>query len=122
MFSPASPEGRHSPAIRLGCRSLTAVAMARSPGASFGELPPIIAKRHRATTVAMSGPSAKDGRPVNRQVGKRQVGNREGGELEAHTDFAREMSYGDYLQLDRLLDLQRLVSKSHDELLFVTIH
>jgi tryptophan 2,3-dioxygenase len=45
-----------------------------------------------------------------------------GGELEAHTDFAREMSYGDYLQLDPLLGLQRLVSKSHDELLFITIH
>ncbi|MBI1779074.1 MAG: tryptophan 2,3-dioxygenase [Proteobacteria bacterium] len=40
----------------------------------------------------------------------------------AHTDFAKEMSYGDYLQLDQLLSAQRLVSGSHDELLFITIH
>lgn len=39
-----------------------------------------------------------------------------------HVDFAGAMSYGDYLQLDRLLGAQRPLSASHDELLFITIH
>src|SRR5258708_25557639 len=60
-----------------------------------------------ATRGTMSGSSSKSGTP---------------GESGAHTDFSGEMSYGDYLQLDRLLDSQRLVSDSHDELLFITIH
>ena len=41
---------------------------------------------------------------------------------EAHTDFARAMSYGDYLQLDKLLAAQQPRSDSHDELLFIIIH
>jgi tryptophan 2,3-dioxygenase len=40
----------------------------------------------------------------------------------AHTDFKGEMSYGDYLALDRLLDAQHPRSSSHDELLFIVIH
>jgi tryptophan 2,3-dioxygenase len=32
------------------------------------------------------------------------------------------MSYGDYLQLDRLLSAQRPLSDAHDELLFIVIH
>ncbi len=40
----------------------------------------------------------------------------------AHTDFKGEMSYADYLSLDRLLDAQNPRSTSHDELLFITIH
>ncbi len=40
----------------------------------------------------------------------------------AHTDFSGEMSYGDYLQLDRLLDAQRPLSPSHDETLFIIQH
>jgi tryptophan 2,3-dioxygenase len=39
-----------------------------------------------------------------------------------HTDFAGEMSYADYLALDRLLDAQQMRSTSHDELLFIVIH
>ena len=39
-----------------------------------------------------------------------------------HTDFRRAMTYGDYLQLDRLLDRQRPLSDSHDEVLFIVIH
>jgi tryptophan 2,3-dioxygenase len=41
---------------------------------------------------------------------------------EAHTDFAGAMSYGDYLQLDKLLGAQKPLSDSHDELLFIIIH
>ncbi|WP_137179852.1 tryptophan 2,3-dioxygenase [Roseomonas sp. AR75] len=38
------------------------------------------------------------------------------------TDFARKMSYGDYLGLDALLGAQKPLSGQHDELLFITIH
>ena len=38
------------------------------------------------------------------------------------TDFARRMSYGDYLHLDQLLAAQQPRSGQHDELLFITIH
>ena len=40
----------------------------------------------------------------------------------AHLDFSRAMSYGDYLQLDRLLACQMPVSDKHDEMLFIVIH
>ncbi|HYD99207.1 MAG TPA: tryptophan 2,3-dioxygenase [Alphaproteobacteria bacterium] len=40
----------------------------------------------------------------------------------AHGDFAAEMSYGDYLALDRLLACQTPRSDSHDEMLFIVIH
>ncbi len=39
-----------------------------------------------------------------------------------HTDFRGRMSYGDYLQLDRLLDCLKPLSPQHDETLFITIH
>jgi tryptophan 2,3-dioxygenase len=39
-----------------------------------------------------------------------------------HTDFAGAMSYGDYLQLDKLLSAQEPRSESHDEMLFIIIH
>jgi tryptophan 2,3-dioxygenase len=40
----------------------------------------------------------------------------------AHTDFSGEMSYGDYLQLDRLLTAQRPLSANHNEMLFIVQH
>jgi tryptophan 2,3-dioxygenase len=40
----------------------------------------------------------------------------------AHTDFRGEMSYGDYLRLDQLLDCQRPLTERHDETLFIVIH
>ncbi len=40
----------------------------------------------------------------------------------AHTDFSAEMSYGDYLQLDRLLEAQRPLSPNHNEMLFIIQH
>lgn len=39
-----------------------------------------------------------------------------------HTDFQKEMTYGDYLQLDKVLSSQRRVSDHHDEMLFIIIH
>jgi tryptophan 2,3-dioxygenase len=44
------------------------------------------------------------------------------GEAGAHTDFAGEMSYGDYLGLDALLSAQRPLSTNHNELLFIIQH
>ena len=40
----------------------------------------------------------------------------------AHTDFSSEMSYGDYLRLDRLLDAQHPLSANHNEMLFIIQH
>jgi len=40
----------------------------------------------------------------------------------ALTDFTRRMSYGDYLQLDKILTAQAPLSKAHDELLFIIQH
>jgi tryptophan 2,3-dioxygenase len=39
-----------------------------------------------------------------------------------HTQFAGEMSYGDYLHLDRLLDAQHPLSGNHNEMLFIIQH
>ena len=38
------------------------------------------------------------------------------------TDFKKDMSYGDYLQLDSLLTSQQQLSDHHDEMLFIVIH
>ena len=40
----------------------------------------------------------------------------------AHVDFKKAMSYGDYLQLDLLLDAQKPRSSEHNELLFIVQH
>lgn len=40
----------------------------------------------------------------------------------AHTDFSREMSYGDYLRLDLILSAQAPLTDAHDEMLFVVQH
>lgn len=39
-----------------------------------------------------------------------------------YTDFAHSMTYGDYLQLDAVLDSQKRLSGHHDEMLFIIIH
>jgi len=38
------------------------------------------------------------------------------------TDLEGQLTYGRYLDLERLLDCQRPVSESHDEMLFIVIH
>ncbi len=45
-------------------------------------------------------------------------------ELEStiHTDFKEEMSYSDYLQLNKVLSAQQPLSNEHDEMLFIVIH
>jgi tryptophan 2,3-dioxygenase len=39
-----------------------------------------------------------------------------------HTDFKKDMSYGDYLNLDQVLSAQHPISDEHDEYLFIIIH
>ncbi len=39
-----------------------------------------------------------------------------------YTDFKDRMSYGDYLNLDMVLNAQQLRSNEHDEMLFIIIH
>ena len=41
---------------------------------------------------------------------------------DVHWDFDRDMSYGEYLQLDKVLAAQRPLSGQHDEMLFIVIH
>ncbi len=41
---------------------------------------------------------------------------------DAITDFARRMSYGDYLDIDAILAAQHPLSDAHDELLFIIQH
>ncbi|PLR98424.1 tryptophan 2,3-dioxygenase [Bacillus sp. T33-2] len=43
-------------------------------------------------------------------------------EKSIHTDFQKEMSYGSYLQLDKILTSQQRISAHHDEMLFIIIH
>jgi tryptophan 2,3-dioxygenase len=39
-----------------------------------------------------------------------------------HTDFKEDMSYGDYLCLEKILSAQQPQSEQHDEMLFIIIH
>ncbi|MBM7551920.1 tryptophan 2,3-dioxygenase [Thalassobacillus pellis] len=41
---------------------------------------------------------------------------------QVHTDFREKMTYGEYLDLDRLLSSQNRLSDHHDEMLFIIIH
>lgn len=43
-------------------------------------------------------------------------------ETNIHTDFKNSMTYGEYLQLDKILSAQRRLSGHHDEVLFIVIH
>lgn len=43
-------------------------------------------------------------------------------EEDMHVDLAGKLSYGAYLQLDRLLSAQRPVTQEHDEVAFIIIH
>ena len=39
-----------------------------------------------------------------------------------HTDFREDMTYGDYLSLEQILNNQNRLSNHHDEMLFIIIH
>jgi tryptophan 2,3-dioxygenase len=53
--------------------------------------------------------------------GKDDLGGRFAGET-YHADMAGQMSYGDYLQLDTLLNCQTNLTGAHDESLFFILH
>ncbi len=36
-----------------------------------------------------------------------------------HTDFKKDMTYGEYLNLDKILSAQERLSGHHDEMLFI---
>jgi tryptophan 2,3-dioxygenase len=41
---------------------------------------------------------------------------------QAQLDFSTDMSYGDYLHLDQVLDAQHPLSPDHNEMLFIVQH
>ncbi|WP_276609397.1 tryptophan 2,3-dioxygenase [Bacillus sp. N1-1] len=43
-------------------------------------------------------------------------------EASIHTDFKNNMTYGEYLSLDKILEGQNRLSDHHDEMLFIIIH
>jgi tryptophan 2,3-dioxygenase len=43
-------------------------------------------------------------------------------EKNIHTDFSNNMTYGEYLQLNKILSSQKRLSGHHDEMLFIVIH
>lgn len=49
-------------------------------------------------------------------------GNEFESEKNIHTDFNEKMTYGEYLDLDKLLSSQNRLSDHHDEMLFIIIH
>ncbi|MED4753738.1 tryptophan 2,3-dioxygenase [Brevibacillus choshinensis] len=59
---------------------------------------------------------------MTNQSGQHQINNSNELEKDIHTDFGKDMTYGDYLQLDRLLASQTRLSDHHDEMLFIVIH
>src|SRR3954466_16420675 len=44
------------------------------------------------------------------------------GDEKAQLDFSQSMSYGDYLQLDKILSAQQPLSPDHNEMLFIVQH
>lgn len=53
---------------------------------------------------------------------KRQGENATSSEKQIHTDFTNNMTYGEYLNLDKILSAQNRLSGHHDEMLFIVIH
>ncbi|MFC7370570.1 tryptophan 2,3-dioxygenase [Fictibacillus iocasae] len=53
---------------------------------------------------------------------KEQLNARSTSESGIHTDFTNNMTYSEYLQLDRILSSQNRLSGHHDEMLFIVIH
>ena len=67
--------------------------------------------------------SEQGSEPINEQGNAQQnVNNIRNLEDGIQKDFSKNMSYGDYLNLEKLLDLQEPRSSQHDEMLFIIIH
>ncbi len=61
---------------------------------------------------------ARGGCPMHATAGPEGIVHDEGAKL----DFARDMSYGDYLRLDAVLNAQHPLSPDHNEMLFIVQH
>jgi tryptophan 2,3-dioxygenase len=61
---------------------------------------------------------ARGGCPMHATAGPEGIVHAEGAKL----DFARDMSYGDYLRLDAVLNAQHPLSPDHNEMLFIVQH
>ncbi|MCK6424159.1 MAG: tryptophan 2,3-dioxygenase [Burkholderiaceae bacterium] len=66
----------------------------------------------------MTSDAAAPPPPAREAATPEQIVAEEGAQL----DFRRDMSYGDYLQLDRILAAQQPLSDAHDEMLFIVQH
>lgn len=64
---------------------------------------------HGSPASAVPGPVSADGERIVAEEG-------------AQLDFARDMSYGDYLHLDQVLSAQHPLSPDHNEMLFIVQH
>lgn len=62
------------------------------------------------------GRKGPDAKPAMAEMEGRLAGER------FHADFRDRMTYGDYLQLDTVLNAQHCVTGTHDEMLFIIIH
>jgi tryptophan 2,3-dioxygenase len=67
----------------------------------------------------MSCPHHEAGDPAD---GEQGAGERIVREEGAQLDFSRDMSYGDYLHLDEVLNAQHPLSPEHNEMLFIVQH
>jgi len=67
----------------------------------------------------MSCPHHEAGGPAD---GEQGAGERIVREEGAQLDFSRDMSYGDYLHLDEVLNAQHPLSPEHNEMLFIVQH
>ena len=68
--------------------------------------------------VARGGLQPEGGRDMNPSTDAAGIVRDEGAKL----DFARDMSYGDYLHLDDVLNAQHPLSPDHNEMLFIVQH
>lgn len=64
----------------------------------------------------MADPKSREPRSGMAELEGRLAGER------FHADFRDRMTYGDYLQLDKVLNAQTTVTGTHDEVLFIIIH
>jgi tryptophan 2,3-dioxygenase len=62
------------------------------------------------------GRKGPDAKPGMAEMEGRHAGER------FHADFRDRMTYGDYLQLDTVLNAQSRITGTHDEMLFIVIH
>ena len=66
--------------------------------------------------------SASDDKPPVNQPADQARGSIDLTDEAVHWDLGTSQSYGEYLQLERILGAQQLASGEHDEMLFIVVH